>query len=378
MQMAGWESSQAPRGQVWGGETWRQAGDAAEVVPARQRRHTVSGPDRVPPGAGGGQRTRRLSAGEQPEGGEEREWVTTRPTTWRAAPRADSGKISDLPLGRCFKEVPSVRRFEGWLPVAPRGFVPLADLELVEAAPPPAAAVASDTSAPPSASPWPASSAAAAPAKPASAPAPAPAGAELDSQDSEQVLAARRELEALQEARKALAGEVEMLQACREKEHRRLKECREQRDRMQEKLRVCSDAVVRTVNSIDRLHCLEEQKMRGPSEELRNAEADALAAGLAAEHALSSITQENSPAKEGQENKAPCPTGSPGPAGPGPSDDMEKENDPPVGAHRKGLGEEWDGVKACGKRVLVALPEDVPVDDFDEEGHAPLQQIQLE
>jgi len=123
--------------------------------------------------------------------------------------------------------------------------------------------------------------------------------------------------------------------------------------------------VQRTVCSLDRLHDIEEQELLQGGQELQSAQSDALAAGLQAEQALQSIA----PAEEGddievREDRA---------------EDGEKENDPPVGAYRKGMDDGWDGVKACGKRMLVALPEDTPVDrdDFDDDLREPLRQIQL-
>eukprot|EP00929_Paragymnodinium_shiwhaense_P049504 TRINITY_DN24969_c0_g1_i1.p1 TRINITY_DN24969_c0_g1~~TRINITY_DN24969_c0_g1_i1.p1 ORF type:complete len:356 (-),score=92.61 TRINITY_DN24969_c0_g1_i1:306-1373(-) len=57
-----------------------------------------------------------------------REFVTKRPTVWHAAPCADSARIGMLQTGRRCTEVVSDRRFDGWLPISPRGFVRVDDV----------------------------------------------------------------------------------------------------------------------------------------------------------------------------------------------------------------------------------------------------------
>lgn len=116
--------------------------------------------------------------------------------------------------------------------------------------------------------------------------------------------AARRELEALQRARDAMASEVELLQEQRVSERQRLLQCRRQRDRMEEKLRLCSEVVAQTVSSVDRLHDLGEEELAEPTEALLTAQSDVAAAGVAVVRTLNSLAEDEASCKENSPSPA--------------------------------------------------------------------------
>lgn len=312
----------------------------------RHRRHTISNPN--PPSlASPCDRKRRTSLGAV-EGEGCRTWVTTVATAWRVAPSAESGVIAELLPGREMREIPAPRNFPGWLPIHPRGFVLLEDVE-------PKAAAWQDAPSPPEGP---------SPVVPRDAPRMALAAlpvavVPVATSPTPEEMAARRELETLRSTRDAMAREVALLriqreeegkrlEICREQrqeEGRRLEVCREQRGRMEEKLSMCSEAVTRTIRSLDRLHDAEDEDLLAPSNELEAAQAEALEAGAAAERALSFIIQED----EGS--------------------DEDKENDPRAAPPRPGEG---SGCVKSGKRPLMALPENVPVEDFDDDSLQPI------
>lgn len=198
------------------------------------------------------------------------------------------------------------------------------------------------------------------------------AGGPLDAASAlEQRLATHRELEALQLARECAAAELERLQELGVLERRRLEHCRQQRGRLEEKLRRCSEVVAQTVSSMDRLHSISDEEIMEQGTTIRIAQADVVAAGVAAAQALSSITEGDSQDEAEEEKQNECK------AVPSEFEVENKENALPPRAGGKEGSELGDDVKVSRRLLQASTSEAGPAEELEQAVRTPLRQIEV-